>query len=283
VDKIGGSAARGQFKAKQPMEKADWVCWKKLEEGFEQFHGLLLFDLVDDDQEDARQDERIYQRWTVKLSQHGQEMDMLPYSSPSPSPQQRGSRTKTSAHRKQKGERRKRTGKTVSFDVESGEKLIKEEAKDACARPHSGIRLFVINEVNKDSMEEDYKDEGSTEEDINKESNKLEGKFLDCVRTGSGGFFVSSPNNDCEGGIDSMIGGSGLIDPQASCGIGNNDGKRTTCKVRHVLDMIAYPCFPTFVRVLSILQEKLRTPLWSGSRALWAVGRGMPIGSSRYM
>jgi hypothetical protein len=29
----------------------------------------------------------------------------------------------------------------------SGEKLIKEEAKNACARPHSGIRLSVINKV----------------------------------------------------------------------------------------------------------------------------------------
>ncbi len=81
-----------------------------------------------------------------------------------------------SAQRKQKGKRRKRTGKTVSFDVGSGENLIKEEAVDACARPHSGIRLFVINEANKDSIEEDYKDEGSTEEDINKKSNKSEGK-----------------------------------------------------------------------------------------------------------
>ncbi len=98
------------------------------------------------------------------------------YFSLSPSPQQHGSRTKTSAQRKWKGKRRKRTGKTASFDVESGEKLIKEEAKDACARPHSFSRLFVINEVNKDSMEEDNEDEGSTEEDINKESNKSKGK-----------------------------------------------------------------------------------------------------------
>jgi hypothetical protein len=95
-------------------------------------------------------------------------MDMSPYSSPSPSPQQCGSCTKTSAQKKRKRKRRKRTGKTVSFDAGSGEKLIKEEAEDACARPHSGIRLFVINEVN---MEEDYKDEGSPEEDIDKESN----------------------------------------------------------------------------------------------------------------
>jgi hypothetical protein len=61
--------------------------------------------------------------------------------------------------------------------VESGNKLINEEAKDMCARPHSGIRLFVINEVNEDRMEEDYKDEGITEENINKESNKSEGKI----------------------------------------------------------------------------------------------------------
>jgi hypothetical protein len=160
-----------KFKAKQAIEKADWECWKKLEEGFD-----LLFDLVNDDQEDVHQDERIRQRWTVKLSQHGQEMDMLPYSSPSPSPQQRGSRTKTSAQRKRKGKKRKRTGKIVSFDVGSGEKLIKEEAKDACARLHSGIRLFLINEVNEDSMEEDYEGKDSTEEHTNKESNKSEGK-----------------------------------------------------------------------------------------------------------
>jgi hypothetical protein len=92
------------------MEKVDWECWKKLEERFEQFHGLFLFNLVDDDQEDARQDERIRQRWTAELLQHGQEMDILPCSSLSPSPQQRGFCAKTSAQRKWKGRRRKRTG-----------------------------------------------------------------------------------------------------------------------------------------------------------------------------
>jgi hypothetical protein len=51
-----------KLEAKQAMEKADWECWKKLEEGYEQFNGLLLFDLVDDDQEDAHLDERIRQR-----------------------------------------------------------------------------------------------------------------------------------------------------------------------------------------------------------------------------
>ncbi len=121
------------------------------------------------------------------------EMDMLPYSL-SPSPQQCGSHIKTSAQRKQKGERRKRPGKTISCDVESGEKLIKEEIKDVCARPHRGIKLFVINEVSKDSMEEDYKDEGSTEEDNNKESDNAKDKHLASARTGSSGFCVTLPD-----------------------------------------------------------------------------------------
>jgi hypothetical protein len=44
------------------MAKADWESWKKLEEKFEQFHGPFLFDLDEDDQDKARQDERIRQR-----------------------------------------------------------------------------------------------------------------------------------------------------------------------------------------------------------------------------
>ncbi len=44
------------------------------------------------------------------------------------------------------------------------------------------------------------------------------------MRAGSGGFFVSSPdNNNCEGGIDSMLGGSGPINLHALYGIGDND------------------------------------------------------------
>jgi hypothetical protein len=200
----------------------------------------------------------IRQRWTVELLQHGQEMDMLPYSSLSPSPQQRKSRIEISAQRKWRGKRRKRTWKTISFDVGSGEKLIKEEGEDACARPHSGKRHFVINEVNKDSKEGDYEDEGSTEEDINKESNKSEGENLECVRTGSCGFFVSSPNNNCKGGKDSMIGGGGPSILKHRVALAIMTATRTTCNMRHVLDVIAYSCFPTFARVLSIEQEKLR-------------------------
>jgi len=49
--------------------------------------------------------------------------------------------------------RRKKTGKFVSFNVGNAKKLITiiEEGKDACARPHSGIRLSVIYEVNENS------------------------------------------------------------------------------------------------------------------------------------
>jgi hypothetical protein len=76
---------------------------------------------------------------------------------PSPSPQQHRSHTKTSSQRKWRGEKRQETGKTVSCIVGSGENLINEEAKDACARPHSGIRLSVINDVYEDSTEKEDK------------------------------------------------------------------------------------------------------------------------------
>jgi hypothetical protein len=44
----------------------------------------------------------------------------------------------------------------------SGENIIEEEAKFACARPHSGIRLSVIDEVDNNSMKGD--DRGCTRE-----------------------------------------------------------------------------------------------------------------------
>ncbi len=122
---------------------------------------LFSFDLDEDDQQQACWGACTKERCNADVSQMAKEMDMSPYSL-SPSPQQRGSHTNASAQRKQKGKRMKRAGKTVSCNAKSGDKLIKEEAEDVCARPHSGIRLFVINEFNKDSMEEDYKDEGST-------------------------------------------------------------------------------------------------------------------------
>jgi hypothetical protein len=106
------------------------------------------------------------------------------------------------------------------------------------ARPQSGIRLFVNNEVSKDSMEEDYKDEG------NKESDNAEDKNVDSVRTGSSGVFVSSPDNDCKGGIDSIIGGGGPIDPQSSCGIGNKDGNNNYVQFKECIGHDGLSLFP---------------------------------------
>ncbi len=79
------------------------------------------------------------------------------------------------------GEKEEKGRENHRCDVENGEKLIKEEAKDMCASPHSGVRLFVINEVKKDGMEEDNKDKGSTEEDNNSKSNNTEDKNADSV------------------------------------------------------------------------------------------------------
>ncbi len=50
----------------------------------------------------------------------------------------------------------------------SGEKIINEEAKNACARPHSGIRLSDIDEVDNDSME------GRDDNERNKTDNETE-------------------------------------------------------------------------------------------------------------
>ena len=63
--------------------------------------------------------------------------------------------TKRSAQRKWRKKRSERARTFISCAMESGEKIIKEEAKNACARPHSGIRLSVIDEVDNDSMKGD--------------------------------------------------------------------------------------------------------------------------------
>ena len=55
---------------------------------------------------------------------------------------------------------------------------------------------------------------------------------------------MSSPNNDCKGGIDSMIGFSGLIDPQALCGIGNNDGNKDYAQCEACIGCYSLSLFP---------------------------------------
>jgi hypothetical protein len=125
------------------MVKADWECWKKLEERFS--------DSDEDDQDEARRDERMRQRWNVYPLQHAQEMDMSLYSLSLP-PTAWVSGTKSSAQKKRRKTRSKRAGIFISCAVGSGETIIEEEAKNECARPHSGIRLPVINEVDNDSM-----------------------------------------------------------------------------------------------------------------------------------
>jgi hypothetical protein len=72
-----------ELEATREMVKADWECWKKLEERFS--------DLDEDDQDKARRDKRMRQRWNVDPLQHAQEMDMSPYSLSLPPPQQHGS------------------------------------------------------------------------------------------------------------------------------------------------------------------------------------------------
>jgi hypothetical protein len=99
---------------------------------------------------------------------------MLPYSL-SPSPLLLVSRTKDSAQRKQRGERRTNTGRTLSPDMGSGENLIKEVAKDV------GCIIINNNNIVVDSNEEV------------------------CIE--SSGFCVPHPDNKYKGSFIAVIGG----------------------------------------------------------------------------
>ncbi len=202
-----------ELEAEQEMMKADWECWKKIKEQFEQIHGPFLFDADKDDQDEARRDKNIRQRWNVDPLQHIKETDMLLYS-PSLPPTAWVSRTKNSAQRKQRKRRKKRAGKFMSCTVESGDKLIKEEAKNVCARPHSGIRISVINEV----------DNGSMMGDDDNERNKTNNETANCdkeMSIGGSGFSVPSPGYNCKG--DTMF-----IDFRSSSDNVDGDGNNTT-------------------------------------------------------
>ena len=175
-----------ELEATREMVKADWKCWKKLEEQFS--------DSDEDDQDEAHRDERMRQRWNVEPLQHAQEMDMSPYSLSLP-PTAWVSGTKSSAQRKRRKKRSKRAGTFISCAVGSGEKIIKEEAKnECCARPHSGIRLSIIDEVDNDSMK------GDDDNERNKTDNEPANGDKE-MSIGGSGFSLHSPGYNCEGGI----------------------------------------------------------------------------------
>ena len=75
----------------------------------------------------------------------------------------------------------------------SGEKLIEEEAKNACARQHSGIRLSVINKVDNGGMK------GDGDNKRNKTGNETANGNREVSIEGSG-FSVPFPGYNCEGG-----------------------------------------------------------------------------------
>ena len=82
-------------------------------------------------------------------------MDISPYSLSLP-PTAWVSGTESSPQRKQRKQRSKRAGTIISCATGSGEKIIEEEAKNAYARLHSGIRLSVMNKVDNNSMKGEY-------------------------------------------------------------------------------------------------------------------------------
>ena len=76
----------------------------------------------------------------------------------------------------------------------NGEKIIEEEAKNTCARPHSGIRLSVIDKVDNDSMK------GDDNNERNKTDNETANNYKE-MSIGGSGFSLHSPGYNCEGGI----------------------------------------------------------------------------------
>ncbi len=147
----------------------------------------------EDDQDKACRDKRITQRWNVNPLQHIKEMNMLLYPPTSLPPTAWVSRTKNSSQRKQRKTRRKRTGKFISCTIGSGEKLINEEAKNTCTRPHSGIRLSVINKVENDGMM------GNDDNKRNKTDNETANGIKE-MSIGGCDFSVPSPGYNCKGG-----------------------------------------------------------------------------------
>jgi hypothetical protein len=78
--------------------------------------------------------------------------------------------------------------------------FLKEEVNATCARPHSGNRLSVINEVDKDSTEEE--EDNKRNKTSNEAANHNEEASI-----GGSGFPVPSPDNSCQSDIGSVIGG----------------------------------------------------------------------------
>jgi len=90
--------------------------------------------------------------------------------------------TKSSAQIKRRKTRSKRAGTFISCAVGSGEKTIKNE----CAKPHSGISLSVVDEVDNDSME------GDDDNERNKTNNETANGDKE-MSIGGSGFSLHSP------------------------------------------------------------------------------------------
>jgi len=183
----------------------------------------FLSDSDEDDQDEDRRDERIRQKWNVNPLQYAQEMDVSPYSLSLPSTAW-VSGTECSAQRKRRKTRSKRAGTFISCAVRSGEKIIKEEAKNACAR-HSGIRLSVIDKNDNDSME------GRDDNGKNKSDNVTENGNKE-MSIGGSGFSLHSPGYNCEGGIVLNIHNNNFHEGvDESTGAGGMFGSRPVCPI----------------------------------------------------
>jgi hypothetical protein len=133
-------------------------------------------------------DKHLRQRWKeMVITSHFGKHNKARATNPSPL-YQIGSHAKESDKRKQRRKRRKRAGTTTRQGMGS-----------------SGGDFTT------------YEDGGSTEEEDNNESKGAKVEIVDSEESGSSGFFVFFPKNDCAGTIDSMIGVGEPINPQSLC------------------------------------------------------------------
>jgi hypothetical protein len=144
----------------------------------------------------------------------------------------------------------------------SGEKIIEEEAKNECARPHSGIRLYVIDEVDNNSMK------GDDDNERNKTHNETANGDKE-MSIGGSGFSFHSPGYNFEGGIALNIHNNNIREGvNESTGAGGMFGSRPVYPIS-----VNLACMLTNIVVCPVSS----VPTWEGEAQLipWFTWRGV--------
>ncbi len=94
---------------------------------------------------------------------------------------------------------------------------------------------------------------------------------------------MSSHNNDCKGGIDSMKRGGGPINPQALCGIGNNDGNKDYAQCEACIGCDSLSLFPHICKGFVYSTREIEDTIVVWFKRVVGSWERDANGSSRYM